>query len=184
MPTLLHINSSPLYGRSVSRELTAAFVTEWKASHGDGRIIERDLNATPIPPVNAAWVGAAYTPDETRTPQAARDSFALGHPACRAGAGRGVCLWRPDAQLRRALRAQAVDRPDLPRGQDLRLRGWSAQRPASWEKGYLPGRDGRYLRPTNADGLVQLRRAVPKVRLWLPWREGCDLPHRGRHQGP
>jgi FMN-dependent NADH-azoreductase len=46
MSTLLHIDSSPLYGRSVSRELTAAFATQWKAAHPDGQIIYRDLNAT------------------------------------------------------------------------------------------------------------------------------------------
>jgi len=68
MPTLLHIDSSPLYGQSVSRELTAAFVTQWKASHPDGKVLYRDLNATPIPPVSAGWVGAAYTPEEARTP--------------------------------------------------------------------------------------------------------------------
>jgi FMN-dependent NADH-azoreductase len=69
MSTLLHIDSSPLYGRSVSRELTAAFVNQWKASHPDGRVIDRDLNATAIPPINAEWVGAAYTPEQARTPQ-------------------------------------------------------------------------------------------------------------------
>jgi FMN-dependent NADH-azoreductase len=69
MTTLLHIDSSPLYGRSVSRELTAAFVTQWKASHPDGRVIDRDLNGTVIPPINAEWVGAVYTPEEVRTPQ-------------------------------------------------------------------------------------------------------------------
>jgi FMN-dependent NADH-azoreductase len=69
MATLLHIDSSPLYGRSVSRELSAAFVSQWKASHSDGRVIERDLNATTIPPINAEWVGAAYTPEKARTPQ-------------------------------------------------------------------------------------------------------------------
>jgi FMN-dependent NADH-azoreductase len=69
MSTLLHIDSSPLYGRSVSRELTAAFVTQWKASHPDGRVIDRDLNATAIPPINAEWVGAAYTPEQARTSQ-------------------------------------------------------------------------------------------------------------------
>jgi FMN-dependent NADH-azoreductase len=69
MPTLLHIDSSPLYGRSVSRELTAAFVTQWKASHPDGRVIDRDLNATALPPINAEWVGAVYTPEEARTAQ-------------------------------------------------------------------------------------------------------------------
>ena len=31
MPTLLHIDSSPLYNRSVSCELAATFVTQWKA---------------------------------------------------------------------------------------------------------------------------------------------------------
>ena len=69
MSTLLHIDSSPLYGRSVSRELTAVFVAQWKASHPDGRVIDRDLNATPMPPVNAEWVGAVYTPEQARTPQ-------------------------------------------------------------------------------------------------------------------
>lgn len=69
MPTLLHIDSSPLYGRSVSRELTAAFVNQWKTSHPDGRIVYRDLNATSIPPISAGWVGAAYTPEGARTPE-------------------------------------------------------------------------------------------------------------------
>jgi FMN-dependent NADH-azoreductase len=69
MLTLLHADSSPLYGRSVSRELTAAFVTQWKASHPDGRVVVRDLSTTALPPVNAEWVGAAYTPGEARTPQ-------------------------------------------------------------------------------------------------------------------
>jgi FMN-dependent NADH-azoreductase len=69
MPTLLHIDSSPLYGRSVSRQLTGAFVAEWKSSHPDGAVIDRDLNATAISPITADWVGAAYTPEETRTPQ-------------------------------------------------------------------------------------------------------------------
>jgi FMN-dependent NADH-azoreductase len=69
MPTLLHIDSSPLYGRSVSRQLTGAFVTQWQSSHPDGKVIDRDLNATAISPINAEWVGAAYTPEEARTPQ-------------------------------------------------------------------------------------------------------------------
>jgi FMN-dependent NADH-azoreductase len=69
MPTLLHIDSSPLYGRSVSRELTGAFVTQWKASHPNGTIVDRDLNAIAISPINAEWVGAVYTPEEARTPE-------------------------------------------------------------------------------------------------------------------
>jgi FMN-dependent NADH-azoreductase len=69
MPTLLHIDSSPLYGRSVSRQLTGAFVKQWKSSHPNGTVVYRDLNATPIPPINAEWVGAVYTPEAARTPQ-------------------------------------------------------------------------------------------------------------------
>jgi FMN-dependent NADH-azoreductase len=69
MPTLLHIDSSPLYGRSVSRELTGAFVAQWKSSHPDGTVIDRDLYSTSIPPINGDWVGAVYTPEEARTPQ-------------------------------------------------------------------------------------------------------------------
>jgi FMN-dependent NADH-azoreductase len=69
MSTLLHIDSSPLYGRSVSRELTAAFVTQWKASHPEGKVLVRDLSATAIPPINAEWVGAVYTPEQARNPQ-------------------------------------------------------------------------------------------------------------------
>src|SRR6202035_5856405 len=69
MSTLLHINSSPLYGRSVSRQLTDAFVTQWKSFHPKGTILDRDLNASPIPPVTAEWVGAAYTPEEARNSQ-------------------------------------------------------------------------------------------------------------------
>ena len=69
MSTLLHIDSSPLYGRSVSRQLTGAFVAQWKSSHPDATVIDRDLNAISIPPINAEWVGAVYTPEEARTPE-------------------------------------------------------------------------------------------------------------------
>ena len=76
MPSLLHIDSSPLYGRSVSRQLTGAFVSQWKSSHPNGTVVDRDLNATPIPPVTAEWVSAAYTPQEARSPQQ-KDLLAL-----------------------------------------------------------------------------------------------------------
>ena len=69
MYTLLHVDSSPLYGGSVSRELTAAFVTQWKASHPNGWVVDRDLYATAMQPITAEWVGAVYTPEEARTLQ-------------------------------------------------------------------------------------------------------------------
>jgi FMN-dependent NADH-azoreductase len=108
MPTLLHIDSSPLYGRSVSRELTAAFVNQWKASHPDGRVIDRDLNSTTMPPVNADWIGAVYTPEPARTPQqtkllslsdslldelAQADEYVIGVPMHNFGVPSVLKLW-------------------------------------------------------------------------------------------
>lgn len=69
MATLLHVDSSPLYGRSVSRELTTTFVSEWRSAHLDGTVLHRDLNATAIPPITAEWVGAVYTPEDASTPE-------------------------------------------------------------------------------------------------------------------
>ena len=69
MSTLLHLDSSPLYGRSVSRQLSAAFVERWKSLHPGATVMDRDLNATSLPPVSAEWIGAAYTPEEARTPE-------------------------------------------------------------------------------------------------------------------
>jgi FMN-dependent NADH-azoreductase len=69
MPTLLEIDSSPLTETSISRQLTAEFVRNWKLANPEGTVITRDLAATSIPPINAAWVGAAYTPDAGRTPE-------------------------------------------------------------------------------------------------------------------
>jgi FMN-dependent NADH-azoreductase len=69
MPTLLHLDSSPLYGRSVSRLLTGAFVNQWKSSHPDGKVLDRDLNSTSISPIDAEWVAAVYTPEEARAQQ-------------------------------------------------------------------------------------------------------------------
>jgi FMN-dependent NADH-azoreductase len=66
MPTLLHLDSSPLES-SISRELTREFVKTWKAAHPDGLVIYRDLAAHPPKPLDAAWVGGAYTPEASRT---------------------------------------------------------------------------------------------------------------------
>ena len=69
MSTLLHLDSSPLYGRSVSRQLSAAFVERWKSLHPGATVMDRDLNANSLPPVSAEWIGAAYTPEDARTPE-------------------------------------------------------------------------------------------------------------------
>jgi FMN-dependent NADH-azoreductase len=62
MPTLLHIDASPLGEASISRHLSAEFVRQWREANPQGEIITRDLTVSSIPPVDGHWVGAAYTP--------------------------------------------------------------------------------------------------------------------------
>ena len=108
MSTLLHIDSSPLYGHSVSRELTAAFVEKWQSSHPHGNVIERDLTSTSIPPINAEWISAAYTPEDLRTPEQkellslsdtligelhSADDYVIGVPMHNFGVPSALKLW-------------------------------------------------------------------------------------------
>lgn len=67
MPTLLRIDSSPLFQGSVSRQLTEEFVQKWRVARPDGQVITRDLNLTDLQPINAAWIGAAFTPEAARS---------------------------------------------------------------------------------------------------------------------
>ena len=67
MPTLLHIDSSPLGDASISRHLSAEFVRKWKQANPSGEVVVRDLAASAIPPVDGAWVSAVYTPAESRS---------------------------------------------------------------------------------------------------------------------
>ena len=66
MPTLLHLDSSPLPS-SISRELTAEFVNTWTAAHPDGTLIHRDLALNPPTPLDAQWIAANFTPEVERT---------------------------------------------------------------------------------------------------------------------
>ena len=67
MPTLLHIDSSPMGESSISRQLTREFAERWRIANPRGQVISRDLAATAIPVIDAAWVAANYTPRESRT---------------------------------------------------------------------------------------------------------------------
>lgn len=67
MSTLLHLDSSPMGAASVSRHLSNTFVENWKKAHPGGRVVTRDLTASGLVSITAAWVAAAYTPAESRT---------------------------------------------------------------------------------------------------------------------
>lgn len=61
--TVLHIDSSPRFNDSVSRDLTADIVSR----HAGAKVIRRDLSKTPVPQTTDAWIGASFTPAEDRT---------------------------------------------------------------------------------------------------------------------
>jgi len=64
--TILHVESSPLGERSVSRKLTVRILAELKVKHPDSELIERDLATNPLPHLNGLTVGAFFTPPEQR----------------------------------------------------------------------------------------------------------------------
>lgn len=69
MTTVLHLDSSPRGERSKSRQLAEEFVTQWKQSQDQTRVLYRDLRLSPLPHVTETWVAAAFTPRETQTPE-------------------------------------------------------------------------------------------------------------------
>ena len=68
MPTLLHLDSSPLE-TSISRELGREFVKTWKAVHPGGNVIYRDLTASGLKPLDASWIFSSFTPEGARSPE-------------------------------------------------------------------------------------------------------------------
>jgi FMN-dependent NADH-azoreductase len=81
MHTLLHIDSSPMGDASVSRRLTREFVAHWREANPHGRVIRRDLAATPIPPISGAWIAANAIPAASRTPEQ-DEVLALSNALC------------------------------------------------------------------------------------------------------
>jgi FMN-dependent NADH-azoreductase len=67
MPTLLHIDSSPLRDDSISRQLTREFVHHWQRKHPEGPILRRDLARLPLPVISGEWIHASFIPEEART---------------------------------------------------------------------------------------------------------------------
>lgn len=108
MSVLLHLDSSPMGERSVSRRLTCEFTRLWRLANPAGDVIERDLTRICIPPVDAEWVAANYTPQELRTERQHRvlalsteltqelldaDEYVLGVPLHNWGPASAFRLW-------------------------------------------------------------------------------------------
>ena len=108
MSHLLHIDSSILGDRSVSRRLTARAAAAWKAAHPGGTVAYRDLGAEPLPHLDVAGGAAHMVPADQHTPaQAASyalrarlideikaaDTIVLGLPVYNFGAPSSVKAW-------------------------------------------------------------------------------------------
>lgn len=69
MTRILHLDSSPRGERSHSRQLSRAFVEEFKSLHPDTTVLYRDLGHNPPPHVDEPWIAAAYSDPSTHTPE-------------------------------------------------------------------------------------------------------------------
>jgi FMN-dependent NADH-azoreductase len=67
MATLLVVDSSARHVRSHTRHLTQLFVRHWRALSPQSEVLHRDVGAAPPPPVDAAWVAAAFARPAERT---------------------------------------------------------------------------------------------------------------------
>ncbi|MBI1220372.1 MAG: FMN-dependent NADH-azoreductase [Rhodobacteraceae bacterium] len=66
MTSILRIEASIKGENSVSRKLTDRLIARLLDAHADASLISRDLS-TGIDAVDAAWIGAVFTPAEART---------------------------------------------------------------------------------------------------------------------
>jgi FMN-dependent NADH-azoreductase len=108
MAHLLHLDSSLLGDRSVTRKLSARAADAWRAAHPGGAVTYRDLGSDPLPHVTEATALARMLPPEQHTPaQAASwalsaelvnevkeaDTILLGLPLYNYGAPSSVKSW-------------------------------------------------------------------------------------------
>ncbi|MGW2047746.1 FMN-dependent NADH-azoreductase [Streptomyces sp. NPDC001858] len=72
MATLLHLDTALWPEQnSASRAVTAAFRQAWEAQHPEGTVIYRDLNADPVPHLNALTASAGFSAPADHTPEQA-----------------------------------------------------------------------------------------------------------------
>lgn len=69
MTTLLFLKTSLFSDNGQSSALAERFVGRWREQNPEGRVIERDLGAEPIPHLSAERFVAFTTPAEQRTPE-------------------------------------------------------------------------------------------------------------------
>nr|WP_277881179.1 NAD(P)H-dependent oxidoreductase [Leptolyngbya sp. FACHB-321] len=80
MTHMLQLDASLRGERSISCQLSKAFVANWKVAHPHDTVTYRDLGYHPVPLVDEPWIAAAYSAPDQHTPEQAaaiRSSNAL-----------------------------------------------------------------------------------------------------------
>lgn len=67
MTNLLVIEASPRGKNSVSHNMAAEYVDEWRHANPDGKVIRRDLTHTALKFTDAPWLAAYFTPPEKQS---------------------------------------------------------------------------------------------------------------------
>lgn len=68
MVTLLQVDSSPRNERSISRALTKQFIQTWQHADPNSHVTYRDIGRYSVPPIDEAWIAAAFTPTDQVNP--------------------------------------------------------------------------------------------------------------------
>ncbi len=110
--TVLHIDSSPLGERSVSRQLTAKVLDVLRAKNGKINIVTRDIGANPLPHLSGAVIGAFFTPAGQGGPSVA-DAIVIGAPMYNLGIPSSLKAWIDHVvRVGRTFRYGATGRPE------------------------------------------------------------------------
>jgi FMN-dependent NADH-azoreductase len=69
MTKLLLVETSTRGTKSVSRNLAARFVADWRDANPQGQVVIRDLADAALPHVTMPWLAAYFTPPDAHTPE-------------------------------------------------------------------------------------------------------------------
>ena len=92
MSEILVVHASPRGERSHSRRLAEVFIEAWRAANPEARLTRREVGRALIPPVNEAFVAAAFYPEPNARPLAMQADLAFSDELVRELLGHEVLL--------------------------------------------------------------------------------------------
>jgi len=92
MSEILVVHASPRGERSHSRRLAEVFIEAWRAANPEACLTRREVGRALIPPVNEAFVAAAFYPEPDARPLAMQADLAFSDELVRELLGHDVLL--------------------------------------------------------------------------------------------